>query len=116
MKSRETSVELMGRVSLETHQDLDSDEDELFNDESVHNNNNDVKDGNEEEEEEAFVLPPAFRGKQQLRAMLKRQWLFKVTTINTAFILSYIIYCTETITQGSQYFSMNGELIAFDMT
>lgn len=88
MKSRETSVELMGRVSLETHQDLDSDEDELFNDERVHNNNNDdVRGGNEEEEEEAFVLPPPFRGKQQLRAMLKRQWLFKVTSINTAFIL-----------------------------
>ncbi len=32
----------------------------------------------EEEEEEGFVLPPPCRGRQQLHAMLRRQWLSKV--------------------------------------
>lgn len=63
------NVELMGRVSLEAKHDLDSDEDELFGG-GQHNNN---RDG------EGFVLPPPFQGKHQLRAMLQRQWLFKVT-------------------------------------
>ncbi len=39
-----------------------------------------------EEKEENFVLPSMVQGKQQLQAMLHRQWLFKVygfsTTIN----------------------------------
>jgi len=76
MVSRETNVELMERVSLETKYDLDSDEDELFNDEGGHRSNRD--DG---EEEGGFVLPPPFQGKHQLQAMLQRQWLFKVTTV-----------------------------------
>ncbi len=32
----------------------------------------------DEEEEEGFVLPPPCRGRQQLHAMLRRQWLSKV--------------------------------------
>lgn len=99
-------MELMGRVSLET----DSDEDELFNDErgghATNNNNDDARDGNEEEEEEAFVLPPPFRGKQQLRAMLKRQWLFKVTSDNNlpASSIPHLYFRTSYIvlTRGSQ--------------
>jgi len=75
MGPTETNVELMERVSLESKYDLDSDEDELFNDEGGghHNNRDDV------EEEGGFVLPPPFQSKHQLRAMLQRQWLFKVT-------------------------------------
>lgn len=70
MMPAETNVELMERVSFEAKRDLDSDEDDLFNDEGgVGGDNTD----------DSFVLPPPFQGKHQLQAMLHRQWLFKVT-------------------------------------
>lgn len=70
MMPAETNVELMERVSFEAKRDLDSDEDDLFNDEGGVGGNN---------RDDSFVLPPPFQGKHQLQAMFQRQWLFKVT-------------------------------------
>jgi hypothetical protein len=48
----------------------------------------------EDEEEEGFVLPPPCRGRQQLHAMLRRQWLSKVCMyvglLHTEFIKTQI--------------------------
>lgn len=57
-------MELMERVSFEASRNLDSDEDELFNDGGGNGN-------------QVFALPPPIQGKHQLQAMLRRQWLFK---------------------------------------
>lgn len=74
MMPAETNVELMERVSFEAKRDLHSDnDDDLFNDEEGRGGNN---------RDDSFVLPPPFHGKQQLQAMLQRQWLFKVTIIH----------------------------------
>lgn len=81
MMAPETNVELMERVSLELKRDLDldgDDEDTISEEEGSSRGNRD----------ESFVLPPSFSGKHQMRAMLQRQWLFKVS--NPPLVSKYL--------------------------
>jgi hypothetical protein len=70
MASARRNLELTERASSQRQLDWDSDDsDDLFHAEG---GGLGIRNG-------GFVLPPPFQGKHQLRAMLKRQWLFKVT-------------------------------------
>lgn len=66
MMAESTNVELTERVSSDSKREMDGDE--LWDDEGG------------EIGEQGFVLPAPSRGKHQLRAMLRRQWLYKVCT------------------------------------